>query len=178
MPRPPDLDACIARLEPFPAVVHALVGGVTADEARRRGAEGQWAVVEVVNHLADEEAEDFRQRLQLTLDDPDQRWPDIDPAGSAAARGYIDRDLAESLDRFAQQRRMSIDWLRTLDVAACDWSAVHPHRPWPITAGDLLASWLAHDMLHLRQLAKRLYEIGIDRAGGGVALYAGDPPGA
>ncbi|MEM8874819.1 MAG: DinB family protein [Planctomycetota bacterium] len=174
----PDLDRCIEKLARMPAVLPALLNGVTPDEARQRGPEGQWAIIEIVCHLADEETEDFRQRLRLTLEDPEQRWPEIDPAGSADARNYLERELKQSIDAFRNERATSLDWLRGLDAAACDWEAVHPHQRWPITAGDLLTSWLAHDQLHLRQLAKRLYEIAITRGGGFNALYAGKPPGA
>jgi len=43
-------------------------------------------------------------------------------------------------------------WLRSLDSP--DWEATY-EAPWgPITAGDLLASWVAHDLLHMRQLVE------------------------
>ncbi len=41
-------------------------------------------------------------------------------------------------------------------------------------AGTLFASWLAHDALHLRQIAKRMYELAVRDAGSFDTKYAGD----
>ena len=41
-------------------------------------------------------------------------------------------------------------------------------------AGDLLASWCAHDALHLRQVAKRLHQLTDAQAGDFEVGYAGD----
>lgn len=170
-----ELSACVAALERFPAVLGALLAELGANDARRRPASGAWSVVEIVNHLADEEIEDFPRRLRLTLEDADQPWPAIDPEGWARQRDYQSRDLGESLERFARERTRSVAWLRSLadSSAPPDWSAAHQHPAGPIRAGDLLAAWLAHDMLHLRQIAKRLHELAETRAGGFSAAYAG-----
>ena len=45
------------------AVVRALVAPLSLGDARWRPEEGGWSVLEIVNHLADEETQDFRQRL-------------------------------------------------------------------------------------------------------------------
>lgn len=169
----PDLPACIAALEAFPITLASLLADVTPKEAKRRGAKKQWSIIEIINHLADEEAEDFRTRLRLTLEDPQQEWPAIDPEAAAAERDYNSRDLMESLGRFATERKASVKWLRTLTGQENDWAALHPHPEWPTSAGDLLASWMAHDMLHLRQLAKRLHELAAIRSGGYDPSYAG-----
>ncbi len=167
-----DHRAIIRRLEVFPAALTALLDRVTPEEARTRSPSGAWAVVEVVAHLVDEEVEDFRTRLRLTLEDPTSEWPPIDPEGWAAKRAYIDQDLRRLLELFSAERAESVRWLRTLEDA--DWMRSHQHpRIGPIRAGDLLASWAAHDALHLRQIAKRLHERASLDAQGFVTLYAG-----
>ena len=167
-----DIPDCIAALERFPAMLRAAVAGLTPEEARRRGPKDAWSILEIVNHLADEEVDDFPRRLRLTLEDPKQDWPPIDPEGWAKQRDYQSRDLAESLQRFERQRRESVTWLRSLG-ASPDWSQVHESKFGTMAAGDMLASWLAHDMLHLRQIAKRVYELAELRAGGYSSAYAG-----
>ena len=65
-------------------------------------------------------------------------------------RGYNLRDPAASLARFLSEREASIAWLRGL--SAPDWDTTF-EAPWgPISAGDIFASWVAHDLLHMRQL--------------------------
>jgi uncharacterized damage-inducible protein DinB len=161
----------VDRLDRFPAAVRAVAAGLPEEEARYRPPSGAWSILEVVNHLADEEAEDFRTRLRLTLEGPTREWPPIDPEGWAVSRGYNERDLAESIERFARERAESIAWLRGLRNP--DWSRAHTHpRAGPLSAGELLASWAAHDSLHLRQIAKRLHELAALHGHG--TGYAGD----
>lgn len=75
------LPDAIARLSANVATFEHLLAGVSPDQARWKPDPLQWSILEVVNHLADEEVEDFRQRLELTLRDPKAEWPPIDPQG-------------------------------------------------------------------------------------------------
>jgi hypothetical protein len=104
----------------------------------------------VVCHLHDEEREDFRPRLDLVLHRPGEAWARIDPAAWVAEREYNARDLARMLQAFLAERERSLAWLGSL--SAPDWSREYQAPFGPITAGDLLASWAAHDLLHTRQL--------------------------
>ena len=153
-------------------VIRELVGGVSPDDARRPGGDNAWSIVEIVAHLADEEAEDFRTRLRLTLEEPETAWPPIDPEGVARERMYNERDLTVELDRFTREREASLAWLDTLGDP--DWSRAHNHpRFGPIRAGDLLVSWADHDVLHIRQLARRVHELIIANGAPYATDYAG-----
>jgi len=152
-----DAPALIARLQVLPAVLPGLLTGLSAADARIKPPSGAWSILEIVNHLVDEEIEDFRQRLELTLRDPALPWPKNNPEAWATDRRYNEQDLAASVQRFLTERHKSLAWLRSLKTP--DWSKAHQHPQGALTAGDLLASWTAHDQLHIRQLAKRLYEL-------------------
>ncbi|MEM9559797.1 MAG: DinB family protein [Planctomycetota bacterium] len=165
--------ALIRQMERFPAVLAALLAGIDADRARRRGPDGQWSIVEVLAHLADEETADFRARLIVLLDDPERDFEPIDPGGWAEDRGYLERDHADELDRFAAARAGSISWLRSLECPDFSRAKHHPTMG-PLHAGDVLAAWAAHDLLHLRQITKRLYELTGADAEPYAAFYAGD----
>ncbi len=150
---------CIESLVRFPDVLRAVINGVDNGTLGKRGGEDgkAWSIVEILCHLADEETEDFRVRLELTLTHPAATWPGIDPEGVAKSRDYQKQDPHEALDRFIAARVVNLRWLKSLD--APDWSIEHAHpRIGNISAGDLLASWAAHDLLHLRQITKRLFE--------------------
>lgn len=112
---------------------------------------GSWSLLEVLVHMADEERFDFRPRLQSILDDPARPWEPIDPEGWVTQRRYNERDVGEALEDFQAQRRQSVAWLRQIREAA--WDHLHD-QPWPIRAGDLAVAWMAHDHLHIAQMAR------------------------
>jgi hypothetical protein len=132
--------------------IQALVQGVSDEQARWRPGPDYWSMLEVINHLYDEEIEDFRAHLDLILHHRGEPWPRIDPQGWVVARGYNERDPAQSLQAFLHARQASLTWLEAL--SSPDWQAVYRAPFGEITAGDMLASWVAHDLLHMRQLVE------------------------
>ena len=130
--------------------IFALVDGVADEQARWKPDPGSWSVLEVVNHLYDEEREDFKVRLDYILHKPGEAWPPIDPQGWVTKRQYNQRDLATSLENYLTERRASMQWLMTLFEA--EWETT-VEAPWgKMKAGDMLAAWASHDLLHMRQL--------------------------
>ena len=147
----------IDSLDRFADVLPAVVNGLSPEDARWKPADSAWSILEIVTHMADEEVEDFPARLRSTLADPNQPWKPNDPEGWAVQRRYNDGDLDEQIQRFVSSRRDSIKWLRGLSDP--NWPNTFVHPKGDISAGDLLASWAAHDALHLRQIAKRLFQM-------------------
>ncbi len=169
-----DASAIIERLERGGAAIVALAGVASVQRARWKPAPEHWSILEVCCHLLDEEREDFRVRLRSTLEDAARPWPALDLAGVAEKRRYNERDLTTTLDEFVRERRSSVAWLRSLPEAT-DFRTAYQHpRFGPVYAGDLLASWAAHDALHLRQIAKRLHAMAADDAPGFAIAYAGE----
>lgn len=130
-----------------------LVEGVDLAQARWKPTPDDWSILEVINHLYDEEIEDFRIRLQITLRDPNEVWPSNDPMRKVTERDYNSRDLGASLENFLDERTVSLEWLRGLEVPAWDNEHKIPGIGF-LRAGDILAAWVAHDLLHLRQLVE------------------------
>jgi hypothetical protein len=128
------------------------VTGIPQVEARTRPEPDSWSILEVICHLHDEEREDFRQRLDTIIHRPEEKWPPIIPVGWVTERHYNERDLEEMLASFLVERRKSLVWLNSLE--APNWQAVYPAPFGEIRAGDMLASWAAHDNLHTRQLVE------------------------
>ena len=153
-----DHSAIISRMQETPAAIGALVSGLTASEFRHKPPSGAWSIVEITAHLVDEERVDFRARLRSTLEDPGRKWPPTDPEGWARDRGYQSRELSPLVAEFAREREASLLWLRSLGNV--DWKIAYIHpKVGPVTAGELLVSWAAHDALHVRQIAKRMFEL-------------------
>ena len=109
-----------AQMENTARVIRQMVEGMSDEQGRWKPDPDSWSVLEVVNHLYDEEREDFRIRLDVILHHPDQEAPPIDPAGWVTERGYNQRDLRESLNGYLEERRESIGWLKTVAALPTD----------------------------------------------------------
>jgi len=132
--------------------IRALVNGCPAEQATWKPNATSWSILEVVNHLLDEEREDFRRRIDVLLHRPGEGWFRFNPEQAAVERRYNERDLESSLRDFLALREESLRWLG--DLGEVDWTAVQTAPFGEIRAGDFLASWAAHDILHLRQLVR------------------------
>lgn len=171
-----NVPAIIDRLDRMHTTLPALVANIPDNEARWKPPSGAWSILEIVRHLVDEGTLDFRTRVRLTLTDPALKWPPIDPPRLAIEKRYNDDPewpLSRAAAEFAVLRRESVAWLRSLHDP--NWNSAHHHPKFgPLHAGMLLASWAAHDALHIRQIAKRLHELTSHDAPEYSTAYAGD----
>ena len=167
-----DAARLIESLEHTTAALSALLADVSPDDAGWRPDPGAWSIAEIVGHLLAEERDDFRPRLRSTLEDPRAPWPAIDPERAVRDARHAGQDLARLRRAFLEERRASMTWLKELD--GVDWTPTYQHAEFgPITAGDLLASWAAHDVLHLRQITSRLFRLVEAAAAPHSPRYAG-----
>jgi len=147
-----DLEFFANQMADHAETIHSLTLGIAEEQARWKPGPEIWSILEVINHLYDEEREDFRVRLDIILHHPGQPWPPINPKGWVTERSYNQRDLAQSVDGFRQERRKSLAWLRGLESP--DWQKSVTASFGQFSAGDMFAAWAAHDLLHLRQLVE------------------------
>ena len=163
----------IERLETGVSKITTLFHEVTPTEVRWRPAPEKWSLMEVIAHLYDEEREDFRARLDLLLHQPGVLGPPIDPQGWVKKRKYSEWDLIETLGRFTTERSKSITWLRGLKSP--NWENSLTHETFgTIKAGDILSSWVAHDWLHIRQIAHIQWQLTAELSDPYPIGYAGD----
>lgn len=168
-----NIDGLIESLERFGDILPATLVRLSRQDAAWKPESSQWSVLEIVCHLADEEVEDFRLRVKMTLENPAESWPEIDPVAAAVERKYNEQDLQEVRKRFFKERKASVAWLRSLTNP--DWSQAYQYpNHGPVPAGEVMVSWAAHDQLHLRQIAKRFYEMNLRDGAPYPAVYAGD----
>ncbi len=75
---------------------------------------------------------------------PSEPFAPNDTESNVTARHYNERDLQEMFEGFVAERAKSLDWLRSLNNP--DWEAAYttPYRT--MTAGDMFASWVAHEL--------------------------------
>jgi hypothetical protein len=107
-----------------PIVLRRLVRGLDEETWRRRPADGEWAIVEVVAHVGDTD-ERALGRIRRMLDEDDPVLPGYDQEALAVERRYMEMDPEEALERFEQIRREHLGVLEGLDEAG--WSRRGTH---------------------------------------------------
>ena len=148
-----------------------LMRGLTEEALRWKPTTSSWSMLEVLNHLVDEEIYDFRAHLDHILHTTNLPWPEIDPQGWVTQQQYNQRPLDESLANFESERKASIAWLKTLSEP--NWKSSVEFSWGNLSAGDMLASWVAHDLLHLRQLIELRYQLSAKFSQPFSVTYAG-----
>ena len=149
------IDAYISQMDQTAQAIAFLARGIPEVQARWKPDPESWSILEVVNHLYDEEQFDFRVRLDIVLHHPEQDFPPIDPEDWVTSRKYNQRDLQESLENFLGERENSLAWLRALGEP--DLNLFLENQFGRMTAGEMFFAWVAHDLLHLRQLVEIHY---------------------
>jgi DinB family protein len=161
----------LARLMP---VLDGLVADLDDAMWRARPAPAEWAPVEIVCHLRDEETEDFGARVDVVLDGGTAFAP-IDPTGWVEARRYRAADPAAALATLRVARARHLERLAGIAAERLRASVAHP-RLGPLSGLDLVVAWAAHDHLHVRQLAGTLARLWAVRWAPLRADYAGPIP--
>jgi DinB family protein len=158
----------------FPSVLEALLKDLDPTTWRARPAPAEWAPVEILCHLRDEEVEDFGARIRVILDGGSGFAP-IDPERWAVERRYLEADGPQVLATFGERRVASLGALVAVAPARLTATVDHP-RAGALSGLDLLAAWVTHDRLHLAQLASTLARLWATRWAPLRVDYAGPIP--
>src|ERR1700752_1106072 len=145
-----DLPRLLEDQAPFPTVLLNLIQGADASLLRERYAEGKWSPLEILAHMRDEEIDDFRARAQACVAGRGIE-KSVDPDKWVVERRYNEMDPGAVFLDFARERADSCRWLATLDASDLEKSLEHPTFG-KLRAGDFIAAWRVHDLLHARQL--------------------------
>ena len=133
-------------------IIRTLLVGISQEESQKKSQPNAWSILELLCHLYDEEREDFRARLALILERDKKEWPGIDPQNWVTMRKYNQQDFIATQANFFEERKKSLDWLKSYVKANWDISYTSPFGT--MTAGDMFASWIAHDNLAIRQFVE------------------------
>lgn len=137
-----------------PAVLHALLWDLP--EAWVTATEGPdtWSPFDIVGHLIHGERTDWMPRVGVLLTYGEERpfTPFDRFAQFEASRG---KSLHQLLDTFAELRGRNLAQLEALNLTGDDLSrrGRHPELG-GVNLGQLLATWVAHDLSHIGQTAR------------------------
>ena len=148
------LDLSMDVLRRSPATLDALLRGV--DQFWARGTEGPdtFSPFDVVGHLIDGEETDWIPRARIILTrGPDRRFEPYDRFRHR--KRNAGRALESLLAEFAKLRTANLELLGSwkLTDAELELQGEHPAFG-QVTLRQLLATWVAHDLGHLAQIAR------------------------
>jgi len=147
-----ELEFCIKQMTNHAEIIQRLVSDASEEQGQWKPDAETWSLKEVMGHLYREERGDFRAHLQNYPSPTGAGWPSVDPTG----REYDLSSLADTLQGFLDERQKSIKWLQMLESP--DWDSEleisFVDSSQSFSMGEMMASWVAHDLLHMRQLVE------------------------
>lgn len=152
-----DLQEAIAVLERTPGMLQQWLSGMPDSWTRAREPEG-WTAYEVVGHFICGEDMDWIPRARTILEHGDSKpFEAFDP--HAQEKLYTTQSLDELLTLFAERRGANLTALMAMQLSEedLDRPGRHPDPSFaPVTLRQLLATWVAHDLSHVGQIARIL----------------------
>ena len=140
-------------LERTPAVLRSWLQGLDDDWIYADEGPQTFSPFDVLGHLIHGERTDWMPRLKIILESSQEPFPSFDRF--AMYRESQGKGLEELLSTFESLRQENLARLRSrnLDQEQLDRIGAHPELG-PVSLRQLLATWTAHDLGHLAQIAR------------------------
>jgi hypothetical protein len=150
-----ELPEVVSMLARTPKVLETLLAGLSPEWLHRDDGPGTWSAYDIVGHLLHGEATDWLPRARMILHHGTGQA--FEPFDRLAMLGRAREPIAVVLARFQEARLASLDSLSAPDLAAedLDRRGLHPDLG-EVTLGQLLATWVAHDLTHVAQVGEVL----------------------
>ena len=156
-----NLEKTIAILSATPDTVDGLVRSF-GDEASDPE---NWQPFDVVGHLIHGEKTDWIPRPRTILEQGENRTfvPFDRFAEFEDSKG---KSVVELLSEFARLRALNLDILREWNLTGeqLDLRGMHPELG-EVTLRQLIASWVVHDLTHIRQIGSAMAKLYTDEVG-------------
>ncbi|HET6821137.1 MAG TPA: DinB family protein, partial [Anaerolineales bacterium] len=151
-------DAILAIMASTPAVLHSLFASLTEEQWKYVPTHDDWAINEIICHLADTEREIHQMQLNLMIQRESAFIPRPDSGVWASERQYLNIDGKAALMEFAQARIENIKTLKALDENTWNRSARHAIFG-PTNFLEVISFMADHDRLHVQQAWKTLKNV-------------------
>jgi uncharacterized damage-inducible protein DinB len=148
------LDDALPMLRATPGVLRSWLAPLPDSWICSNEGPDTWSPYDIVGHLIHGERTDWIPRLELILAQGETR-PFTPFDRFAQFRESRGKSLAELLDVFADLRRANLARLESLRLGPAEFErrGQHPELG-TVTLGQLLATWVAHDLNHMGQIAR------------------------
>jgi hypothetical protein len=149
-----DLAEAVPLLERTPATLRTLLAGLPSAWTDANEGPDTWSPFDVVGHLIQGERTDWIPRARMILEEGRSRA--FEPFDRFAQfRDSEGKSLAELLDEFERLRAASLATLKGWKLTDEQLSLEGEHPVFgAVTLRQLLATWTAHDVSHVGQIAR------------------------
>lgn len=148
-----DLDEGRALLHRTPILLDAWLRDLPEAWLRCDEGPGTWNAVGVLGHLVEGDLHDWIPRVRHLLQHGEA--VPFAPFDRFSQDRREPRTVAQMLDEFAGLRQQSLDALAELKLGAADLARKGRHPEFGVvTLGQHLATWVAHDLTHVTQVAR------------------------
>jgi len=153
-----NLDEVVAVLQRTPATLTALLSGLPDGWISATEGEGTWSPYDVIGHLIHGERTDWIPRARHILAGETEPFEPFDR--TAQFTDSSGKNLGELLETFAGLRRENVATLLEMKLTAAELSrkGLHPELG-EVTLGELLATWVVHDLDHVGQIARTMAKV-------------------
>jgi FMN phosphatase YigB (HAD superfamily) len=148
-------DAVLAVMMSTPAVLDSLSASLSDEQWKYEPTREDWALNEIVCHLADTEREIHQIQLNLMIEREGAFIPRPDSGVWASEREYLNIDGKSALTKFTQARVENLEALKGLDEITWSRSARHAIFG-PTNFLEVISFMADHDRLHVQQAWKTL----------------------
>ena len=150
-----NLENTLITLQNTPQTVGSLLDGQSSDSLVIRENKESWNVLEIVMHLVHGEKEDWVPRAKIILGDGPKEFEPFER--EAGFEGLTPEHLPVLLEEFRALREQGVEEVRTMNLTAEDLekTGIHPEFG-KVNLQQLFATWLVHDLGHVRQLTRVL----------------------
>ena len=159
------LDQAKEILRRTPATLNALLSDLPNDWVLSNEGPDTWSPYDVVGHLIHGERTDWMPRVEHLLTHGESK-PFMAFDRYAQFEDSKGKTLAQLLDMFMALRADSLRRLSALELDEVDFDrpGLHPELG-RVTLGQLLATWVAHDLDHVVQIARAMARQYSDQVG-------------
>src|SRR5688572_25723437 len=138
-----------------PEVLRALLAGLPEEWLHRNDGQGTWSAYDIAGHLLNGDFDNWLPRLTMIFEHGMNRT--FVPFDRVAMLGWEREPVESLLDRFAKARQESLEGLTRLELSGGDLDRTGSHPEFgEVTAGQVLSTWVAHDLTHVAQLGEVL----------------------
>lgn len=149
-----NINKALEILERTPKTLSVFLLNVSDEWVLCNEGDNTWSVFDVVGHLIHGEKTDWMQRLEIILNDSNNKaFESFDRF--AQFENSKGKTLSQLLEEFSELRTKNLKHFKALNLSKTelDQKGIHPELG-EVTLKQLLATWVTHDLGHIAQIAR------------------------